>query len=188
MWGKPSRRGLAEDHASAIGVCTYFAVPTATEECAQGGTPMAVSTICTHPVATIARDADVLEAAARMREQHVGDLVVVEYRQDRCLPVGILTDRDIVVSVVAKQIEPRTLTVGDIMSRQLLTVHEDNGIEFALREMRRAGVRRAPVVDANGGLTGVLSIDDVIDHVATALGHIADIIRLEQQVEISARP
>src|SRR5690606_14311517 len=82
---------------------------------------MPVSSICTRNVATIGRDVDVLEAAAKMRSAHVGDLIVVDYQAGRRVPVGIVTDRDIVVGVVAQQVDPKTLTVGDIMSGELLT-------------------------------------------------------------------
>jgi len=148
---------------------------------------MSVTAVCNHNVATIERGAGIVEAAARMRAEHVGDLVVVEQRATRRVPVGILTDRDIVVAVVAKRISPNDVTVGEAMSTQLLTVNQDNGIEYALREMRRAGVRRSPVVDSSGELVGVLSIDDVVDHLAVQLGHIADIIRLGQQTESDTR-
>jgi predicted transcriptional regulator len=148
---------------------------------------MSVNTVCNHNVATIQRDAGIVEAAARMRAEHVGDLIVVEQRAGKLVPIGILTDRDIVVAVVAKGIVPNAVTVGDAMSSELLTIHQDNGIEYALREMRRAGVRRAPVVDQGDALVAVLSIDDVIDHLAVQLGHMADIIRLEQQTEADER-
>lgn len=148
---------------------------------------MPVGAVCNYNVATISRDADVVEAAERMRTQHVGDLIVVEERAGGRFPVGIITDRDIVVAVVAKGAPAASVTVGDAMTVALLTVNKDNGIEHALREMRRAGVRRAPVVDEAGLLVGVLSIDDVIDHVAVQLGHIADIIRMGQQTEIDVR-
>jgi predicted transcriptional regulator len=148
---------------------------------------MSVSSICNHNVATIERDAGVIEAAQRMRTQHVGDLIVVEEKTGGRVPVGILTDRDIVVAIVAKGASPSSVTVGDAMSVALITVNKDNGIEHALREMRRAGVRRAPVVDEDGVLVGVLSIDDVIDHLAVQLGHIGDIIRMGQQSEVDLR-
>ena len=148
---------------------------------------MSVSAVCNHNVATIERGAGVVDAAVRMRAEHVGDLIVVEQRATRQVPVGILTDRDIVVAVVAKRVSPNSVTVGDAMSAEVLTVNQDHGIEHALREMRRAGVRRAPVVDSGGELVGVLSIDDVIDHLAVQLGHIADIIRLGQQTETDTR-
>lgn len=148
---------------------------------------MAVSSVCNYNVATIERDASVVEAAERMRTQHVGDLIIVEGRAGGRVPVGILTDRDIVLAVVAKRASPDSVTVGDAMTAALLTVNKDNGIEHALREMRRVGVRRAPVVDEAGLLVGVLSIDDVIDHLAVQLGHIADIIRMGQRAEIDTR-
>jgi len=149
---------------------------------------MSVSTICNHNVATIGADHGAVDAAARMREEHVGDLIVVERRGSLEVPVGILTDRDIVVGVVAKRVTPDEVTVGDVMTRELLTIRESDGVEFALREMRRFGVRRAPVVGARGELVGVLSIDDVIQHLAVQLGRLADVIRLEQTVESQTRP
>ena len=149
---------------------------------------MSVGTVCNHNVATINAGEDIVAAAVRMRETHVGDLIVVEQRGAREVPVGIITDRDIVVGIVAKKAQPDTIKIGDAMTSELLTVHQDNGLEFALREMRRVGVRRVPVVGDDDELVGVLSIDDVIDHLAVELGHIADIIRLEQQAETSKRP
>ncbi len=149
---------------------------------------MAVNTLCNHNVATVEKDDGIVSAAVKMRESHVGDLIVVEHRGGHRVPIGILTDRDIVVGIVAKQADPKELTVGDIMSDALLTVNQDNGIEFALREMRRVGVRRAPVVGNDRELIGVLSIDDVIDHLAVELGHIAEIVRHEQREETSKRP
>ena len=148
---------------------------------------MTVRALCNHNVATIDRNTSVVDAAVRMREEHVGDLIVVEERSGKRVPVGILTDRDIVIAVVAKRVATTAVSVGDAMSAELLTVHQDNGVEHALREMRRCGVRRAPVVDGSGSLIGVLSIDDVIDHLAVQLGHIADIIRAEQLAETDQR-
>jgi CBS domain-containing protein len=149
---------------------------------------MDVNLICNHNVATVNKAQGVVDAAVLMREQHVGDLIVVEPRGSASLPVGILTDRDIVLGVVAKGIAADAVTVGDAMTRNLLTVREDSSLEFALREMRRYGVRRAPVVRANGDLVGVVAIDDVIQHLAMQLGRLADLIRLEQDAELKTRP
>jgi CBS domain-containing protein len=123
-----------------------------------------------------------------MRQEHVGDLVVTERRGNIETPIGILTDRDIVVAVVAKGVMPQDVTVGDAMTRELLTIRQTDGVETALREMRRFGVRRAPVVGARGELVGVLSIDDIIQHFAVQLGHLADVIRIEQTAETKTRP
>ena len=149
---------------------------------------MTINLICNHNVATAAANDGIVDAAARMREEHVGNLIVVERRGSSVVPIGILTDRDIVVGVVAKRVSPDTLTVGDAMTRELLTVREDDGVEFALREMRGRGVRRAPVVGERGELVGIVSLDDVIQHLATQLGRLADAIRLEQDAEVRARP
>jgi len=149
---------------------------------------MAVSLISNPNVATIRADQGVAEATALMRQEHVGDLIVVERRGSANVPIGILTDRDIVVGVVAKRVAPDDLTVGDAMTRDLLTVREDASLEFTLREMRRYGVRRAPVVRANGDLVGVIALDDLIQHLAVQLSRLADLIRLEQDAELRARP
>lgn len=147
-----------------------------------------VNLICNHNVATIGKSQSVVDAAALMREEHVGDLIVVEPRGGASVPVGILTDRDVVVGVIAKRIAPDAVTVADAMTRNVLTVREDSSLEFALREMRRFGVRRAPVVRANGDLVGVIAVDDIVQHLAAQLTRLADLIRLEQETELNARP
>jgi CBS domain-containing protein len=157
-------------------------ISTVTEEA------MTINLICNHNVATAAASDGIVDAAARMREEHVGNLIVVERRGSSVVPIGILTDRDIVVGVVAKRVAPDTLTVGDAMTRNLLTVREGDDVAFALREMRRRGVRRAPVVGERGELVGIVSLDDVIQHLATELGRLADAIRLEQDAEVKTRP
>jgi CBS domain-containing protein len=149
---------------------------------------MDVNLICNHNVATIGKGESITDAAALMRTEHVGDLIVVEPRGDASVPVGILTDRDIVVGVIAKRVAPDVVTVGDSMTRDLLTVREDASVEFALREMRRHGVRRAPVVRTNGDLVGVIALDDIIQHLAEQLTRLADLIRLEQDAEQRTRP
>ena len=149
---------------------------------------MTLDVICNPNVATVGAGQDIADAAKLMRDQHVGDLIVVKPRNGAITPIGILTDRDVVVAVIAKGVDPKNVTVGDAMTRNLLTVREDASVEFALREMRRYGVRRAPVVRANGDLVGVIAIDDVIQHLAVQLSRLADVIRLEQDAELRARP
>jgi CBS domain-containing protein len=123
-----------------------------------------------------------------MREAHVGDLVVTEQRNGLTVPIGIVTDRDLVIEVLAEGVDPAVVTIKDIMSRDLVTVHQDNGLEFALSEMRRKGLRRLPVVDQKNALIGILSADDVIDYLARLTGHVADAIRVERYTEEKTRP
>jgi len=149
---------------------------------------MTVGQVCNPNVATIGAGESVVDAATLMRQEHVGNLIVVESRRGASVPVGILTDRDIVVSVVAKRVAPDSVTVGDAMTRDLLTVRDDASLEFALHEMRRRGVRRVPVVRAaSGDLVGIVAADDIIQHLAVQLGRLADLIRLEQRAELNAR-
>jgi CBS domain-containing protein len=149
---------------------------------------MTVGQVCNPNVATIRADQSVVDAATLMRQEHVGNLIIVESRRGASVPVGILTDRDIVVSVVAKRVAPDSVTVGDAMTRDVLTVREDASLEFALREMRRRGVRRVPVVRTSGDLVGIIAADDIIQHLAMQLGRLADVIRIEQDAELRARP
>jgi CBS domain-containing protein len=149
---------------------------------------MNVTLVCNPNVATVSAAESAADAAALMRQQHVGDLIVTEARPGAIVPVGILTDRDIVIGVVAKGVDANAVTVGDTMTRNPLTVREDSSLEFALREMRRRGVRRAPVVRANGDLVGVITVDDALQYLAAQLSRIAELISAEQNAELRARP
>lgn len=149
---------------------------------------MTVRAVMNPNVATIDSNEDVLRAAILMREEHVGDLIVTEQRDGRTQPIGVITDRDIVVGVIAESVQPTDVKVGDAIQRELLTIREDNGIAYALGEMRRAGVRRMPVIDNRDRLVGVLAIDDIIDHLASQLSDIAGAIRTESELESKQRP
>ncbi len=151
---------------------------------------MNAGSVCKRDVVTVAPGDGLIAAAHVMREKHVGYLVVSEesgpVEQSRKV-VGVLTDRDIVVAVLAREVDARTLQVGDVMTRDPLLVEEGQSIEAVLRHMREAGVRRVPVVDRSGALTGVLSIDDVLERIAEQLINIAGSIRNEQRMERAVR-
>jgi CBS domain-containing protein len=138
---------------------------------------MAIGEICTRNVVTIGREATIAQAAARMRQHRVGDLVVVERTNGGSVPVGIVTDRDVTVEVIALGLDPGQATVGSIAGDRLLTVREDEGMFEALRAMSDRGVRRAPVIDRHGRLTGIISIDDMLTLLAAELARIARIAR-----------
>jgi CBS domain-containing protein len=156
---------------------------------------MNVGKICKRQVVTITPRTDVIAAAELMREHHVGFLVVVEpefepERQPATLgrPVGVLTDRDIVISVVARGADPKELTAADIMSRAVVTIDEAEPVDHALRTMRRMGVRRLPVVGSRGLLTGVLSLDDLIAVLSSEILDVSGAVRNEQRIEGVLRP
>jgi CBS domain-containing protein len=151
---------------------------------------MQVGDICSRNVVTV-RELDELTAAAQlMRQKHIGYLVVIEAKvgDNALAPVGVITDRDIVVGVVARETDPRALKVGDVMTRQPVLVREESPISAALHHMREIGVRRLPVVDRGGGLVGVLSLDDVLEGLAEELMDVASSIRHELKVESALRP
>jgi CBS domain-containing protein len=126
--------------------------------------------ICNREVVIARRDTSLTEAAKLMREHHVGSLVVVMDRAKERVPVGILTDRDIVVAAIAKELDVRRLTVGEVMSGGVFVVREQDGLAEVLRAMREHGVRRVPVVTPGGALAGLLTIDDLLELVAEELG------------------
>jgi len=144
---------------------------------------MTIGAICTRKVITVDREIDIPVAARVMRDNHIGYLVVTDSRSEGSTPIGVITDRDIVVKVLAKDVDPHTLTVGDVMTPEPLTAADDDGISETLRRMRRLGVRRVPVVGVSGKVSGVLSIDDVVDHLVGQLSNISGAVRNELQFE-----
>lgn len=149
---------------------------------------MNVGTVCQREVVTIRHGATVLEAAQRMREAHVGTLVVLEEEDGPAAPLGIITDRDIVVEVLATAPEDlERFLVGDVMSRELATAKEDESLDAAVMTMRERGVRRLPVVDDTGTLVGILSLDDLFAAWAEQLGALHALVRREREVERDER-
>jgi CBS domain-containing protein len=144
---------------------------------------MTVGEICNREVTIIDQDGSIQEAVRLMREHHVGDVVVVEERGGERYPVGILTDRDIVVEILAEGVDMDAVAIKDVMSYQLLETRERDDVADALKLMRSKGVRRLPVVNDQGVLVGILSVDDVIDALAEELMDLATLIRREQLKE-----
>jgi CBS domain-containing protein len=151
---------------------------------------MNVSKLCRRDVVTIRPYEELMSAAELMREHHVGYLVVVQpdLQNDAQKPVGVLTDRDIVVTVIARQLDPRAFRVEDVMTRDPVVVGETDSLDKALESMNRIGVRRLPVVGSRGQLVGVIALDDAIRVLADELGNVAGSIRNEQRVEGALRP
>lgn len=125
----------------------------------------------------------VLEAARRMRDQHVGCLVVVEERDGERVPIGMLTDRDVAVRVVAAGEDPAMTYVADAMSRDLVRAREPEPIEDVVSRMRAFGVRRVPVVDRHDALQGIVSFDDLLEHLGGQLAELARLFPREQDRE-----
>ena len=148
---------------------------------------MLLKDICVVEVASCGRDAGILEAARLMRQHHTGNLIVVDDPHGDRIPVGIVTDRDIVVEVLANELDPAKTTVAQIMSAKLVIAGGAEDISDALERMRLQGVRRLPVVDHDGSLMGIVTLDDVLRLHAAQAAALADVVSKEQDHEHRAR-
>lgn len=130
---------------------------------------MPIKECCNIGVVCCEADAPIPEVAALMRKHHVGDVIVVEKRGQERVPIGIITDRDIVIETVALQLDPGAFVAGDFMSVPVVTVLEDTGFVDALRLMRDHKIRRMPVVTAAGTLYGIVTADDIVNLLTSEL-------------------
>lgn len=119
-----------------------------------------------------------------MRKHHVGDIVVVDSQQEGArIPIGIITDRDVLVETIALDIEARLFTAGDLMASPVTTVQEDASVAEALAVMRGKRVRRLPVVTRAGTLFGMVTIDDFINLLAAELSMVAGLLAEQRTTE-----
>jgi CBS domain-containing protein len=148
---------------------------------------MQAAELCNRQVVTASRDMSIPEAARLMRDRHVGSLVVTETKEGRVIPAGILTDRDIVVEIVSRDISLNEVTVGDIMTYALLKVAEDENIFDVAQRMRARGVRRVPVVSRLGDLIGIIAADDILELLSEELSLLSKITTREAEQEKTKR-
>lgn len=142
---------------------------------------------CNRDVVIIGKNDTVVKAAKLMRTHHVGDVIVVEIKNGERTPIGILTDRDIVVGVLAEELSLNDVVIADIMSYKLITANEDSDLMATIKRMRINGIRRIPVINAAGGLVGILSVDDILEIITEQLVDIDQIIVNEQKKEHETR-
>lgn len=143
--------------------------------------------LCTRDVAIATERDSVADIAKRMRELHVGSVVIVRDEAGQRMPVGLITDRDIVVELVAKGVSAETCMAGDIMNRKLVTIAENASVWDALTRMREEGVRRLPVVSNRSALVGILTADDLVEFIRDQVGQLTGLIHREQIAEARLR-
>lgn len=151
------------------------------------GIPMPIGEFCNRDVAFATRKMSIPEVAQLMRQHHVGDLVVVDELDGKRVPVGIVTDRDIVIEIISKSLDFNDFSVGDIMSPQLFSVQEKDGVFETIRLMHTKGVRRIPVVNQEGGLEGIVSADDMLDLMSEEMAELAKVAPSERAREVRTR-
>ena len=148
---------------------------------------MSAGEYCNREVVVIERSESVRRAIELMRTHHVGDVIVIERTSGGSRPLGILTDRDIVIELLAKDVDLATVSVGDVMSDDLQTVHEGTKLLDATKVMRKKGIRRLPVVDTQGSLVGILAVDDILGLILEQLSDLVGLIVKEQLQESTRR-
>ncbi len=148
---------------------------------------MPIGEFCNREVVFATRETSIQEAALLMRQYHVGDLVVVDEIDGKRVPAGIVTDRDIVIEIISQSLDLTEFSVGDIMSPQLISVQENEGVFETIRLMRTKGIRRIPVVNPEGGLEGLVSADDILDLLAEEMAELAKVAPREQEREVKAK-
>jgi CBS domain-containing protein len=144
---------------------------------------MLLNEICSTAVVCCSRETSALEAATIMRKKHVGDLVVVDGQDEDCTPVGLITDRDLVVKVLGNELDPASTPVGRIMRTPLVTAQDIEDTSEAIARMRANGVRRLPVLGREGTLVGIVTLDDLLKLVATEATALTEIVTREQDRE-----
>jgi CBS domain-containing protein len=149
---------------------------------------MRAGEFCNREVVVIEEEKSVTEAAVVMREYHVGDVVIVRTGYGKQIPVGILTDRDIALEIVAKGTDPESICVGDATSFELTTVTEDDDLMHVIEVMRDKGIRRVPVIDADEALVGILTVDDIVDLLSEVLIDLAHLVDRQRKREAKIRP
>ncbi len=148
---------------------------------------MTIGEVCNREVIITDEDSSVIEAAQLMREMHVGDLIVVKEINGENHPVGIVTDRDLVVEVLAQEVNTNGVAIRDVMTRDPQAVGEEMNSLEALKQMRQLGVRRMPVVNDRGGLVGILTVDDALSLIHEALDNLVALVGREIDNEIARR-
>ena len=148
---------------------------------------MSAGEYCNRDVVVVSKSEPVSEAITLMRKHHVGDVIVTEETAAGMIPLGILTDRDIVLEILAEDVDLASVTIGDVMSFELTTVTEDTKLIDTIKLMRDKGVRRIPVVNQEGILQGLLSVDDILELLAEQLTDIVNLIGKEQSRESKSR-
>ena len=148
---------------------------------------MSIRELCNRNVVCATTDMTAVEAARLMRQHHIGNLIIVDRLDGSRKALGVVTDRDIVIEVVAAGVDPESLRLGDMLTGRLVTVEESTSITETIRTMALHGVRRLPVVDAAGTLTGVVSVDDILPQLATPLAALADLSGRARRYEMQTR-
>ena len=122
--------------------------------------------LCTRKIVMVAQEATALEAAQLMLEHKVGCVVVTEKKNRENVPVGIVTEQDMVLKIVAGDARAGAIGITAVMSEKLLTAREDENVLDVLQQMHTKRIRHMPIVNDQGELIGILASEDVLAFLA----------------------
>ena len=144
---------------------------------------MQLGEACNREVIIATENCSIIEAAKLMRDYHVGSVVVVKKEDEISKPIGIVTDRDLVINFLAKEISFEKVTVGEIMNSKLITGKDSDQLWDSLHTMRTHGIRRMPVIDNKQSLVGIITADDILELFSEELQDLTRLIAVEQKKE-----
>lgn len=142
-----------------------------------------IGNLCSHRPVTVAVGAPISDVARLMRDKHVGAVIVTEGGPQRFRAVGMITDRDIVRAQFERTADMSRLSAGQVMTRNPLVIGEEESVDGAIADLRARGVRRAPVVALDGSIIGLVSVDDLLTHVAHKLASLAEVVKWQPRAE-----
>jgi CBS domain-containing protein len=144
---------------------------------------MSVGEVCTREFVTARADDSLATVARLMIDEHVGMVVVVAGHTGPPLPIGVITDRDVVRTMLKQGGTLDEIRVADVLTPDPLILPEDESVPEAIDRLRARGVRRAPVLGEHGALIGVVPVDDLFAWLAAQLDHLAKLVELQPRIE-----
>ena len=148
---------------------------------------MLIKEICMGNVVVCGPETSAVQAASLMRHRHVGDVVVVDDPQDEGVPLGVVTDRDLVVEVLGNGLDPAKTTVGSFMGRPVVIARESEDATLVIERMRTHGVRRVPVVGGEGEVVGIVTLNDLLKAVIDEASALLEVTSKGQLNELHSR-
>ncbi len=132
---------------------------------------------------SIEANAPVLEAAQQMLKHHVGNIVVTDSKAGKKKAVGIVTDRDLTIAGLARNLDPKTTTVQEVMNKSLTTVTENEEIFSMIAKMKENGVNRLPILNSSGEVMGIVTSKKLVQVLVQGLQELSALSIQQHQKE-----
>jgi CBS domain-containing protein len=149
---------------------------------------MTAGEYCNREVMIVEPETSITEVSSLMREYHVGTLVVVDQAGNAPRPIGVITDRDLVIELLAQEVPADSVTIKDVINKELVCVTEQETLLNCIELMRSKGIRRLVVTNDNGTLQGILTADDALELIAEAVRNLSHLVGREIANEQALHP